>query len=108
MLFLLNDYLSDAGIEVRHAREGDADVLVISTAIELAVQRNVLVIADDTDILILLCYHAALTRIDNIWLDRGQDRKQRRLLVENCVLVFFSFMQYLVVTRLAQSLEWAK
>ena len=36
---------------------GDADVLIVKKALELAERNNVIVAADDTDILVLLCYH---------------------------------------------------
>ena len=36
---------------------GDADVSVAKKAVELALHENVIVVADDTDIMVLLMYH---------------------------------------------------
>ena len=35
----------------------DADLLIVKTALECAQSRNTVVIGDDTDLLVLLCYH---------------------------------------------------
>ena len=37
--------------------ESDADTLIVSTALDLDSEKHVVVAADDTDILVLLCYH---------------------------------------------------
>ncbi|KAK6171638.1 hypothetical protein SNE40_018084 [Patella caerulea] len=54
---LLKDRLSALGIAFRQA-PGDADVLIAKTAIEASKSGTTEVIADDTDILVLLCHHA--------------------------------------------------
>jgi len=48
------------GVSVLHAfEEGNADVLIVNEALNLANDlQNVEVVADDTDILVLLTYHA--------------------------------------------------
>ena len=43
------------------ADEGDADVVIVKKALELAVWRDVIVHAEDTDILVLLMYHSPQT-----------------------------------------------
>ena len=43
-------------ILVHHAH-ADADLLIVRTALECAQSRRTVVIGDDTDLLILLCYH---------------------------------------------------
>ena len=53
---LLSMYLCEAGIETVHST-GDADVLIVQTAAEIAANRDVVVAAEDTDILILLMHH---------------------------------------------------
>ena len=45
------------GINVIHS-VGDADYLVAKTAVEEALNSNVVCVADDTDILVLLLHHA--------------------------------------------------
>ena len=51
-------YLQMCAVHVLHAEdEGDADVVIVSQAIDLSATRNVTVIADDTDILVVLIHH---------------------------------------------------
>ncbi|KAK6175354.1 hypothetical protein SNE40_013838 [Patella caerulea] len=49
--------MREHNIEVKKAR-ADADVLIVTTAVELSRSGPTLVLAEDTDVLILLCYHA--------------------------------------------------
>ena len=49
--------LQAAGCTVFHAT-GDADVLIVTTAVESAKTKTTVLIGEDTDLLILLCYHA--------------------------------------------------
>lgn len=53
---MLSDYLNRAGCQTKHAK-GDADLLIVQTAINEAHNRDIVVVADDTDILVLLCYY---------------------------------------------------
>ena len=71
ILNMLDKFLSNAGIEVRHAGdEGDADVIIVKTALEMVTAHdNVQVVCDDTDVLILLLYHHN-TDVGNIFLLR--------------------------------------
>ena len=41
-----------------HQATADADTMIIRTAVELAQHTNVVVIGEDTDLLVLLCFHA--------------------------------------------------
>ena len=51
-------YQQAFAVHVLHAEdEGDADVVIVSQAIDLSATQNVTVIADDTDILVLLIHH---------------------------------------------------
>ena len=54
---MLGKHLELAGYNVLHA-ENDADTLIVKTALTLSQEKSVTVVADDTDILILLLYHA--------------------------------------------------
>lgn len=54
---MLSSYLEKSGSEVNHA-DGDADVLIVSTALKAAETCNTILIGDDTDLIILLCHHA--------------------------------------------------
>ena len=58
-IHLLADHLSQIGCYVVHA-QADADLLIVQTAIDAAnkdLTQPTVVVADDTDILILLCWH---------------------------------------------------
>ena len=55
-LLMLGTQLTNAGIGVRHAN-GDADVSIVSTALEIAERMYVTVVGEDKDLLILLLYN---------------------------------------------------
>ena len=40
-----------------HVCEGDVDNKIVSTALEVAQESHVIVVADDTDIAVMLLYH---------------------------------------------------
>ena len=52
----LADKLVGNGYTVHHA-QADADLLIVQTAIECAASMKTILIGDDTDLLVLLCYH---------------------------------------------------
>ena len=56
---LLSEKLEAAGCCTRHARE-DADLLIVMTTVEYAQSTDTILIGDDTDLLVLLIYHADL------------------------------------------------
>ena len=41
-------------------QEEDADLLILLTAVKLAENSSTVLIGDDTNLLVLLCYHAKL------------------------------------------------
>ena len=51
---MLSEFFEQAGCESVHAR-GDAD-LIVQTAVAVSADRETIVVADDTDILVLLCH----------------------------------------------------
>ncbi|CAC5375557.1 unnamed protein product [Mytilus coruscus] len=53
----LGEKLKDGHVPVIHA-EDDADLMIVLTAIEKSEQHTTTVIGEDTDLLILLCYHS--------------------------------------------------
>ena len=53
---LLKDYLEERGFEV-HQGMNDADTDIVKAALDLALVENVTVVADDTDVLVLLLHH---------------------------------------------------
>ena len=56
-IFMLGEVLEENGYSVKHAK-GDADVLIVLTALELAETKDVVVIGEDTDLLVLLLHRA--------------------------------------------------
>ncbi len=56
-LSLLSSHLEEAGCLTAHARS-DADVLIMQTAIQSAKTVDTVVVGEDTDLPILLLYHA--------------------------------------------------
>ena len=58
-IYLLDDKLKEAICTVLHA-ESDADVLIVQTAVQCATKCVTTIIGEDTDILVLLCFHSEL------------------------------------------------
>ena len=52
----LSETLREHGLSTKHA-EGDADLLIVQEAVNKAASKVTYVIAEDTDILVLLCHH---------------------------------------------------
>lgn len=57
IIAMTSEYLTKAGCQVYQA-EGDADLLIVLTAVRSASLMPTVLVGDDTDLLILLCYHA--------------------------------------------------
>ena len=55
---MLSQALQNAGC-VTHQSNGDADLLIVKTAVESARTKTMVLVGDDTDLLVLLCYHAS-------------------------------------------------
>ena len=54
---MLSHYLQLAGCLTEHADE-EADLLIAQTAVQSATTKNTVLVTDDTDLVILLCYYA--------------------------------------------------
>ena len=67
---LLGEKLEENRITVRHA-PSDADVLIVQTAVEHSANNEIVVIGEDTDLLVLLLYHAELDK-ENIYFKSEQ------------------------------------
>ena len=72
---MLGRKLEEIGCDVHHA-PGDADVLIVQTAMACAHISDVCVISDDTDILILLL-HQTNTTGHTVWLKPSNSRMAR-------------------------------
>ena len=76
---MLSDSLEAAGCEVHHPKD-DADLLIVQTAIKVVSQRNVILVGDDTDLLVLLCYHTTNVKYNLFWRPEPKKGKKERLL----------------------------
>ena len=56
---MLSSYLQTRNSQTRHS-QADADPLIVQTSVESARRINTVLVGDDTDLLILLCYHTEL------------------------------------------------
>ena len=54
---MLSHYQQIVGCPTEHAEEDD-DLLIAQTAVQTAARTNTVLVADDTDLVILLCYYA--------------------------------------------------
>ena len=57
-LIMLSEALQNVGC-VTHDANGDADLLIVKTAVESARTNTTVLVGDDTDLLVLLCYLAS-------------------------------------------------
>lgn len=73
---MLGNRLETAGCKVHYAH-GDADLLVVKTAVISAEQIDTVVIVDDTDILVLLIHHAGQSN-NNIWFQPNVKKSKKR------------------------------
>ena len=56
---MLSGYLQKRNCQTRHS-QADADLFIVQTSVESARRINTVLVGDDTDLLILLCYHTEL------------------------------------------------
>ena len=60
---MLSEELKKNNCEVHHA-SGDADILIVMKTIQTANSSNTVLVGDDIDLLVLLCYHASIESHD--------------------------------------------
>lgn len=72
---MLSRFLQNSNCQTYHAK-GDADVLIVKTAVESARERITALVGDDTDLLVLLCFY---TRPDGFDLYLFQARTKGKL-----------------------------
>ena len=53
---MLSQSLEHVGCDIRHAK-GDADLLIVETTVQAAMSCETTLVVDDTDLLVLLCFH---------------------------------------------------
>ena len=62
-IFLLSAELEKNNCKTYHA-PGDADLLIVQKAVQSATTSNTVLVGEDTDLIVLLCYHARLDSHD--------------------------------------------
>jgi len=62
-IFMLSKALQNKNCETHHV-SGDADLLNVLKAIQSAITTNTVLVGDDTDLIVLLCYHASMESHD--------------------------------------------
>ncbi|XP_069112197.1 uncharacterized protein [Argopecten irradians] len=77
-LNLLGAKFAEKGIENIHS-EGDADKLIALTGIERSSSNNVVVIGEDTDLLVLLLYHVDISSEYNIYFKSDNARGKTKI-----------------------------
>ena len=60
---MLGSKLEIAGCTILYAK-GDADTMIVKAVVECSLQINTIVVGDDTDLLVLLCYHCEFSSQD--------------------------------------------
>ena len=60
---MLGSKLEIAGCTILYAK-GDADTMIVKAAVECSLQINTIEVGDDTDLLVLLCYHCEFSSHD--------------------------------------------
>ena len=78
---LLSRYLESDGQRV-HNSTGDADTMIVACALQMAMEgKEVTVVADDTDVLILLMYHWTESMADVYFLSEPKKSQKKGLQV---------------------------
>ena len=73
LISLLSEYLTSDG-QMVHICRGDADTKIVSTALELSKESNVIVVVSDTDALVMLLNHYQ-NQISDIYFLQEQGKK---------------------------------
>ena len=62
-IFMLNTELEKNNCKTYHA-PGDADILIVQKAVQLATTSETVLVDEDTDLIVLLCYYSSLDSHD--------------------------------------------
>ena len=74
---MLSESLEHVGCETRHAK-GDADVLIVETTVQSAMSCETTLVCDDTDLLVLLCFHVMEDSCEESSSNQRSGPEQRR------------------------------
>ncbi|KAJ8018287.1 hypothetical protein HOLleu_43796 [Holothuria leucospilota] len=71
---MIGQRMDDRGFDVTHA-DDDADLMIVKRAVECANDGSTVVVGEDTDLLVLLCYHASATLHDIYFMSEKSKQK---------------------------------
>ena len=71
-------FLQDDNCPTYHAK-GDADVMIIKTALESARERHTVLVGNDTDLLVLLCFYTRSDSFDLYFKPEPKANSRRRV-----------------------------
>ena len=75
---MLSRFLQENNCPTYHA-EGDADVLIVKTAVESAKERNTVLVGADTALLVLLCFYTRSDIFDLYFKPEPKANSRRRV-----------------------------
>ena len=75
-IFMRSEELTKKNCETHHA-SGDADLLIVQKAVQSAMSCNTVLVGDDSDLLVLLCYHTRLESLDLFFCSEPKTNKKR-------------------------------
>ena len=82
---------------------GDADLLIVKTAVEATRKSDTVLVGDDTDLLVLLCFYYKMLAPHNLYSmpepKKGSLLPRQKSWVKVFVNIRSSLMQFWVVTR---------
>ncbi|KAJ8043143.1 hypothetical protein HOLleu_10106 [Holothuria leucospilota] len=71
---MIGQKMEERGFDVTHA-DDDADLMIVKRAVECANDGSTVVVGEDTDLLVLLCYHASATSHDIYFMSEKSKQK---------------------------------
>ena len=96
--------------------KGDADTMIVKATVECSLQINTILLGDDTDLLVLLCYHCEFSSQDvffqpepkaNTAKHRVWDLRKTKTVLRSSRSFFLS-TQYLAVIRHPDCMDLGK
>jgi len=80
-IFMLSAKLEKSNCKTYHA-PADADLLIVQKAVSSATTSTTILVSDDTDLMVLLCYHASLDSHDIFFCPEPQKNTIKASLLE--------------------------
>lgn len=107
-IFMSREELQNKNCETHHA-SGDADPLIVQKAVQSANITNTVLVGDDADLLVLLCYHVSLESHDLFFFPEPKKntmkhrvwniKATKKMLVQIYASTYYFYKQFLGATR---------